>query len=154
MDRMPESQPPFRNIGMHRVPQEADQAGEPESEDAIDRMELANGDSLRGEVTAIHEGIITLQSPLGEISLPVARLRKVALKQENAERSKRYNGDVRAWFPDGSSIVFRLDSGNGETLRGFSQNFGNASFDAAAFNRIEFNIHSPEYQLRGGTNSW
>jgi hypothetical protein len=153
MDRMPTPQPGFRQFG--RMGTQDDQP-KPESPDgpAEDRMKLANGDSLPGEVASITEGVISLQTPLGEINLPVSRLSSIALKQQNAERCKRYNGDVRAWFPDGTSVVFRLDSGDGKKLNVFSQNFGDASFDTSAFNRIEFNIHSPEFQSHIATDNW
>jgi hypothetical protein len=118
------------------------------------RMELSNGDSLAGEVTTIENGVITVNSPLGEVKLPVSRLRTVALKPVEAERCKRRNGDVRAWFDDGSSIVFLLESSDDETITGSSQNFGTATFRTAAFNRIEFNIYSPEYEDLRRADEW
>jgi hypothetical protein len=153
MDRIPQPPGQARHFGFNATPEPGP---DPESQDETskDRMNLANGDSLPGEVSSITNGIITLQTPLGEIELPVSRLRSVALRQENAERCKRYNGDVRAWFPDGSSIVFRLDDGDAGKIHGFSQNFGNATFDTTAFNRIEFNIHSPDYRMRDASKNW
>jgi hypothetical protein len=117
-------------------------------------MELANGDSMQGEVTAIQEGVITLKSPLGDIRLPVARLRTIALTKVDPERCKRRNGDIRAWFPDGSSVVFRLDAVGDGTLTGYSQNFGTATFKTAAFNRIEFNIYDPEMEDKRLPEDW
>jgi hypothetical protein len=121
---------------------------------AEDRMELANGDSLLGDVTAIQDGLISLKSPLGEIRLPVARLRNIALSKVDPERCKRRNGDIRAWFPDGSSVVFRLDAVGDGTLTGYSQNFGTATFKTAAFNRIEFNIYDPEMEEKRLPEDW
>ncbi len=118
------------------------------------RMELANGDSLTGEVLSIQDGVIAMKTPLGDIKLPVSRLRTVALKPVEAERCKRREGDVRAWFPDGSSLVFRLDSSGDGTLTGSSQNFGSATFQLAAFNRIEFNIYSPRFEEARRTEDW
>jgi hypothetical protein len=119
-----------------------------------ERMELANGDSLTGEVTSIRDGTIAIKTPLGDVSLPVSRLRSLALKPVEAERSIRRNGDVRAWFPDGSSIVFRLDECGDGTLTGSSQNFGSATFDLSAFTRIEFNIYSRAYEELRGKGEW
>ena len=117
------------------------------------RMELANGDSLEGEVTAIQEGLVTVKTPLGEVKIPASRLRTVALKPVDLERSKRQEGDIRARFPDGSSIVFRLDAMQGETLLGSSQNFGSATFKIAAFNRLEFNIY-PKFDDLRRSDEW
>lgn len=151
LEQMPEPRPGFnRRFGFPEFNEEDEPALESEPAPEA-RMELANGDTLAGEVSSIENGIITVKSPLGEIRLPVSRLRTVMLKPVEAERCKRYEGDIRAWFPDGSSIVFRLDASGDGTLTGFSQNFGTATFKTAAFSRIEFNIHSPAYEdLRRG----
>ncbi|MBN8458213.1 MAG: hypothetical protein J0M04_10280 [Verrucomicrobia bacterium] len=107
------------------------------------RMKLRNGDSLSGEVTAISDGIMHVKTPFAEIKLPVSRVRNIMLKPASLEEPIRRNGDVRAWFPDGSSIVFRMDALTKETIAGSSQTFGKAEFKLSAFNRIEFNIHDP-----------
>lgn len=119
-----------------------DPAQEEESREG--RMLLRNGDSLAGEASRIEDGTIHIDTPLGQISLPVARLRSINLPAADLERPKLMNGDVRCWFPDGTSVVFRLDSTEDGKLTGYSQTFGTASFDFSAFSRIEFNIHDPD----------
>ncbi|MEN9975074.1 MAG: hypothetical protein RLZZ282_1080 [Verrucomicrobiota bacterium] len=118
------------------------------------RMELANGDSLMGEVGSINEGIIAVKTPLGEVKIPMERFRIVALKQVELERCKRRNGDIRAWFADGSSLVFRLDGMSDGSLIGSSQNFGSATFKITAFNRIEFNIYNPAFEKNHQAADW
>lgn len=142
----------MRQFGLHGMREEPKPAPREKPEEG--RMELANGDSMEGEVTAIKEGLITLKSPLGDIRLPVARLRTIALAKVDPERCKRRNGDIRAWFPDGSSVVFRLDAVGDGTLTGYSQNFGTATFKTAAFNRIEFNIYDPEMEDKRLPADW
>jgi len=118
------------------------------------RMELANGDSIEGEPTSIKDGFVQIKSPLGEIKLPVARLRDINLKKDALETSIRRKGDVRAWFPDGTSLVFRLDSVGDGTLTGSSQNFGTAKFNLNAITRIEFNIYDPALEDKRSSNDW
>jgi hypothetical protein len=118
------------------------------------RMELANGDTLEGEVISIHEGVVTMKTPMGDFKLPVNRLHTITLKKVERERSILRNGDIRARFPDGSSIVFRLDDVGDGVLIGSSQNFGTATFKLAAFSRIEFNIHDPELEDKRGIGDW
>ena len=108
------------------------------------RMKLRNGDSILGEVTSIVDGIITIKTRFADVKLPVARVRNIVLKPASLEEPIRRNGDVRAWFGDGSSLVFCLDVLTPETLTGHSQLFGTATFKLAAFNRIEFNIYDPQ----------
>ncbi len=118
------------------------------------RMELRNGDSITGEVQDIIDGIIRVKTPFREVKLPVEVLRSLALKPVEAEESIRKNGDVRAWFPDGSSLVFRLDQVGDGTITGFSQNFGTATFKIAAFSRIEFNIYEIDFEDIRVANGW
>lgn len=124
------------------------------AEGAPGRMELRNGDSLAGEVVGIAEGVITVKTPFREVKLPIERLRSLALKPTSPERCKRYNGDVRGWFPDGTSLVFRLDATSPDSLTGYSQNFGKATFKLSAFSRIEFNIYSPKLDSMRSVSGW
>ncbi len=138
-------QMPEPRVGMIRQfglqPQDEDLLPAPQDKPEENRMLLANGDSLTGEVTSIEEGHIHMNTPLGDIKVPVSRLRTVALKKVDLERAIRRNGDVRASLPDGTSLVFKLESLTGDTLTGSSQNFGTASFKLSSFSRIEFNIY-------------
>jgi hypothetical protein len=138
-------------MGFNRFPNEViEPEPEPElKEGEQGRMALRNGDHIIGEVLSIENGIITIKTAYSEVSLPVARLRDIALKPVAKNVAKLNNGDVRVWFPDGSSMVFRLESMTPDLITGFSQNFGTAEFKRSAFNRIEFNIHDlPLKELR------
>ena len=112
--------------------------------DEAGRMKLRNGDSISGEVTKIADGVMHVKTPFAEVKLPVSRVRNIMLKPASLEEPIRRNGDVRAWFPDGSSIVFRLEGTSKEAITGSSQTFGKAEFKTTAFNRLEFNIHDPK----------
>lgn len=105
------------------------------------RLLLRNGDSLTGEVIDIANDIMRIKTPYREIELPVSRLRSVALPKVDYERAKLMRGDVRAHYPDGDTVTFRLDGIRDGKWLGFSQNFGHATFDPAAFKQIEFNIY-------------
>lgn len=117
------------------------------------RMDLRNGDSVEGEITGITGSAVTIKTPFREIKLPIEALRSVVLKPTDPERCKREGGDVRGWFPDGSSVVFRLDAAKDQVLTGFSQNFGTAPFKISSFSRIEFNIYDPKLETIRGTSS-
>ncbi|NJM36834.1 MAG: hypothetical protein HC845_02585 [Akkermansiaceae bacterium] len=110
------------------------------------RMRLRNGDSIEGEATSIADDMITVKTPYKEVKLPIEALRNISLKPAELERCKRENGDVRAWFSDGSSLVFRLEGATANTITGYSQNFGTTEFKISALNRIEFNIHEPSFE--------
>lgn len=118
------------------------------------RMELRNGDSLDGQVQSIEGDMISIKTPFRDVKLPIEILRTISLKPAELERCKREYGDVRGWFPDGTSVVFRLDDVKPGILSGSSQNFGRADFKTAAFNRIEFNIYNTEYEEIRAAEKW
>lgn len=134
--------------------QAAEEREKKEKEAAGGRMTLRNGDTLAGEVLGIHDGLMKVKTAFTEIDLPISRLKNISLKPVSQETAMLKNGDVRAWFPDGSRVIFRLDSSTADTLTGFSQNFGTATFRRSAFSRIEFNLYSPEFQALRGEKSW
>lgn len=105
------------------------------------RMLLRNGDTIEGEVLGIVGEEITLKTPIAEVKFPLARLKNISLSSDSMEEAKLYKADVRATLPDGSQIVFRFDGVEGNSLIGFSQNFGTARFRKDAFRRIEFNLY-------------
>jgi len=123
-------------------------------EPASGRMILRNGDTLLGEVLGIDKGIMRVKTSYEELKLPVSRLKTIALKPVDREEAILKNGDVRAWFPDGSRVVFRLDSAAPDGLSGSSQNFGSTTFKPNAFNRIEFNLYDPKFQTLRGEKAW
>jgi hypothetical protein len=117
-------------------------------------MKLANGDSIIGEVTSIHDGIVGINSTLGEFELPINRFSSLNLKNLGSETAKRLVGDIRAVFADGSSLVFRLDSVDGDTVTGTSQHFGTTQFKLSTISRIEFDIHNRNYQEMRSRINW
>ncbi len=145
--------PQPRGIRVHRHNQ-VQPKPEPDEEDTKGRMQLANGDSLEGTVSTIEEGLITLETPLGEIKLPVERLRSLNLNGLDTERAKRERGDIRAYFADGSTLVFRFLEVTDDKVKGSSQNFGEATFDLKAINRIEFDIYNEKLEALRSDRNW
>ena len=142
----------FRNLEMFG---EREEAPPPAKDKTLDgRMLLRNGDSVAGEVVSISEGMITLKTTFDEIKLPVSRFRSIALKPASLEEPKRMIGDVRGWFMDGTSLVFRLEAFGKNRITGFSQNFGTVDFDLKAFSRLEFNIYSTRLDALRRQDEW
>ena len=150
VERQPVTEDPFI------AEEEEENATNPprKEEVAPGRMTLRNGDTLMGEVLGIENGIMRVKTSYAELKMPVSRLKTIALKPVEREEAMLKNGDVRAWFPDGSRVVFRLDSSAAEGLQGYSQNFGTATFKPEAFNRIEFNLYDPKFQTLRGEKMW
>jgi len=145
-----DQQPPPKINGNSWLPDDdADESSDGADVPKEERIQLRNGDRLNGEIVSIKEGIVTLKTSYGEVKLPVSRLRSMPLGTVDLEKPLRRKEDVRAWFYDGSSIVFRLDEAARGYLSGSSQNFGNARFKMEAFTRLEFNIYG-----KGHPKAW
>jgi hypothetical protein len=141
-------------VGIELAGEEGDETPQPQAVQKPNpgRIELRNGDSVEGEVTAIMDDFVTVKTPFREIKLPVGAFRSIILKPAELERCKRERADVKGWFPDGSAVVFRFDGMSDKILTGYSQNFGTAPFKINAFSRIEFNIYEPKFERIRGTN--
>ncbi|TAE74128.1 MAG: hypothetical protein EAZ65_06330 [Verrucomicrobia bacterium] len=124
------------------------------------RIRLRNNDRIAGEVRGIEEGKVRLATRFGDIRLPIARLRNLNIHKPEDRKNwdlyeipKIYDGDIRAWFPDGSRVTFRLTHAAQGRLKGEAQPFGQVDFDQKAFSRIEFNIHDPAFEEGRRDNS-
>lgn len=118
------------------------------------RMMLRNGDSIEGEVQAIENEEITIKTKFSEVSFPLARLKNFHLPAAELETPRLYKGDVRATMRDGSQLVFRLDAVEGDSLLGYSQNFGSARLKRNQFQKIEFNIYKKELDSFRTKEDW
>lgn len=119
------------------------------------RIRLRNADIITGRVLGIEEERVSIETRHGQVRLPIGRMSTVVLHRAEDrsnwdlyQRPKLMNGDVRAWFPEGGCLVFRLDGIDGDHLLAFNQAFGSARIRRDAFHRIEFNIYKEELEPR------
>lgn len=127
---------------------------EPQTDDKSIR--LGNGDIIIGKIKQIVDTTVTLSSKYGELKVPVQRLRSIELSTpEDAEKEDRMEaGDVRAWFHEGGYVTIKMHSFDGKKIKGYSQVYGDAEFDASAFEKIEFNIWNEKINtIREGTET-
>lgn len=122
----------------------------------IQEVVLRNADVVQAETLKVSNGILEVKTAHGDIKIPVDRIRTLAFKKPsgNAPRPKKMRGDVRAWFPEGGRITFRLDDLKEGKITGYSQQFGTAEFDLTAFERIEMNIDNLEFEQQRPKIGW
>lgn len=120
------------------------------------QLVLRNGDVITAQTLKIGDGHAEVKTAHGAIKVPIQRLRIVAMPKPagNPPTPKKMLGDVRAWFPDGGRITFRLDDLKDGKITGFSQQFGTAEFDLNAFERIEMNVGNLELEPQRPKLSW
>lgn len=117
------------------------------------RIDLANGDAILGEITSVEEGRAHLKTDLGAMQVPIPRISSFELTPIE-DQPRMYHQDVRAWFNEGGSVTLRLDALTPTTLKGYSQVFGQAEFKLKAFSRIEFNVWSKERESFSKDEDW
>ena len=116
-----------------------------------EQIELHNGDTIVGKATTITEGRLKIETEYVPVSVPVERLRSFQItSKDDREEPRLYSGDVRAYFYHGGHVTLRLKDLTEKTITGYSQVFGEATFDLQAFTHIEFNPYDPEFRERRG----
>ena len=105
------------------------------------RIELQNGDTIIGEATAFEEGKILIKTEYLDVAMPLERLRSFEIPRDSAEEPKLYSEDIRAHFHTGGYVTLKLTDITDTTITGFSQVFGEATFDLLAFSHIVFNLY-------------
>jgi hypothetical protein len=122
----------------------------------IQQIVLRNGDIVQAETLKVTSGSLEAKTVHGAIKIPVERMRTLTFKKPsgNAPTPKKMLGDVRAWFPEGGRMTFRLDDLKEGKITGYSQQFGTAEFDLSAFERIEMNIGNLELEQERPKIGW
>ncbi len=138
------------------------------------KITLANGDIVIGEIKLIEDDFVQAATEFGDVRIPLNRMTSIDLadveldadgapvKDEDGnvisikEEPRMWGEDIRAWFHEGGSITIRMATIEDGKLKGSSQVFGEAEFDLNAFSRLEFNIWRRQLDpARYGNNeSW
>lgn len=116
-----------------------------------EQIELQNGDTVVGRANAIIDGKLTIETEFVPVAVPLDRLKSFQISsEENREEPRIYREDVRCYFHDGTHVTLRLSDISMTTISGYSQVFGDLSFDLRAFSHINFNPYDREARLRRG----
>ena len=78
------------------------------------------------------------------IQIPIKRIKTLSLGSIG-EEPKKYSQDVRAWFHEGGHVTLKLATFKDDKISGFSQAFGEVSFDLRAFSKIDFHIYDKKH---------
>lgn len=116
-----------------------------------EQIELQNGDTIVGKATSIETGKLKIETEYIPIAVPIERLRSFQVtSNDEREEPRIYGADVRAYFQDGGHVTLRLAEFTPTTISGYSQVFGDATFDLRAFTRIDFNPYDLKFRERRG----
>lgn len=114
-------------------------------------IELQNGDTILGTAQTIEDGKLSIETEYIPISIPIQRLKSFEItSEEDGEGPRIFPGGVRAYFLSGGFVSFRLSDITPTTISGYSQVFGDATFDLRAFSHINFNPYDEDFRERRG----
>lgn len=117
-------------------------------------IELQNRDTILGKVETIEDGKLLITTEFMPISVPIERLKSFEItSKKEGEEPRIYPGGVRAYFWSGGFVSFRLSDISPTTISGYSQVFGDATFDLRAFSHISFNPYNEEFRERRGESN-
>ena len=118
---------------------------------AGEQIELHNGDTIVGDAISIEEGKLRINTEYVPISVPIERIRYFQVTAEDErEEPRAYSEDIRAHFHHGGHVTLQLKEITNETITGYSQVFGEATFDLDAFTQIDFNVYDLDFRERRG----
>jgi len=123
-------------------------------EDGYQLINLRNNDSLIAKVQAVEDGKVNAITPHGELSVPVSRMKNIALRPDFIyDEAILRNGDVLGHYPNGDTLTFQLLEFQGTKAKITSQNFGETEIDLSIFPHIDFNLYTEHIrQLRRKQN--
>ncbi|NQU09376.1 hypothetical protein HQ590_01180 [bacterium] len=113
-------------------------AATPRSEDVI---RLVNNDKVSGRLESIANDKITFVTSYATLDIPLDRASIIQLAADKAERARRQAADIRAVFRRGGRVTLAVETLDGQSLSGTSENFGRQSFTRQAFRELQLNIY-------------
>lgn len=119
-------------------------------------IRLSNGDIVIGNIKNIDKDLAHLDTSFGKVEVPLRHMKNIMLADMEDEDLME-SRDIRAWFHEGGYVTIRMESFDGKNIKGYSQVYGEATFQVEAFSRLQFNIWRPELEaarLGGDSDDW
>ena len=115
-----------------------DEAPEVSADPSHDLISLESGAKTAGLIQTIENGQITVQGAGGMTKIPLSQVSAIDFAGVATEAPKTAPGSVRATFVRGGFLTFNLLSWRPDGVIVSSPAFGKATFDPAAFSRLQF----------------
>jgi hypothetical protein len=106
----------------------------------LDVVFLANRDKVFGKVLALEETKATVETKQTKLDIPLERVTQIRFAKADSETNTLPH-EVRASFPGGESVVFKLDQWDASAVKGTSRTFGALTFDPKNIRQMKFNLN-------------
>ena len=101
-----------------------------------DQARLLNGDKVLGKLESFRDGKLTFTTGRTKLEIPFSRVADIEFPRGPKDDDTK--SSIRAFFPDGGSVTFRLERWNNQGVVGNSPGFGRVTFAPNTFQRVEF----------------
>lgn len=106
----------------------------------LDVVYLANRDKVFGKVVALEENKATVETKQTKLDIPLGRVTQIRFASDT--NAPAASGDeVRAAFPGGERLVFKLQKWEVHEVKGTSKTFGSLAFDPKNIREVQFNLN-------------
>lgn len=116
-----------------------------------DLLTLRNGDQLSGEVKAMTDKSIQVETAFGSLEIPHDRVERLVFR-EGETRARRNRGDVRLTLTDGSKVTLDLQKMEAGVFEGASENVSSARIPWSGVKRAEWNLYRAGRDTAGSDN--
>lgn len=114
-----------------------------------DFVVFANKDSISGKAKRIEGDKLIFTTNFGDVPLPVSNMRALTFSHLVKAPTPKA-GEVRAQIVKAGQLNFELLSWGQKKVKIRSPFFGDAVFDQAAFEKLDFNLNQPRQENEGG----
>ena len=105
----------------------------------MDIIYLANRDKVMGKVESLEESKATVSTKQTKLDIPLSRVTQIRFSREGGATNNSPE-ELRASFPGGETVVFKLDKWDGAEVHGTSRTFGPLAFDPKNIRQLQFNL--------------
>lgn len=109
-----------------------------------DLAKLLNGDKVSGTLESFRDGKLSFKTENGKLAIPFERVSESFFASKTNNTMAENAENVRAFFPGGGSVTFRVERWDAHGVVATSPNFGRATFAPGTFERAELNLNPIE----------
>ncbi len=109
-----------------------------------DAVSFINHDRAGGKIETLQDGKVGLVFGGRHLNVPLERITQIDFAATNAAAAAHGPGEVRAWFPGGGSLSFKLEKWDDTHIAGQSEVFGPLAFQPRSIRELEFNLDRPK----------
>lgn len=136
------------------IPTEEDQKAYSKLSGEGQKILLANGDAVIGQIGEISNGLLSIETKYTPLKIPLAGVRDLHLPPVEENHPKAERNDIKAYFHDGGWVMIDVVKIDNSQIRGKNKAIGPCEFDIRAFKKLEFNVYEKPHQKLRQKDTW